>query len=42
VLAAYDDGIRVFVECGPRDLMAQWVKEILGDKEHLAFVLAAK
>jgi acyl transferase domain-containing protein len=39
VLAAYDDGIRVFVECGPRDLMAQWVKEILGDKEHLVVSL---
>jgi acyl transferase domain-containing protein/3-hydroxymyristoyl/3-hydroxydecanoyl-(acyl carrier protein) dehydratase/1-acyl-sn-glycerol-3-phosphate acyltransferase len=35
VLAAYEDGVRVFVECGPRDLMAQWVKEILGDREHL-------
>ena len=32
---AYASDVRVFIECGPRDLMARWVKEILGKREHL-------
>lgn len=42
VEAAYADGVRVFIECGPRDLMAGWVSEILGGREHLAVALDGK
>lgn len=33
---AYQDGIRVFVELGPRNVSAGWIHEILGDQPHLA------
>ncbi len=29
---AYDDGVTLFIEHGPRDLCAKWIKEILGDQ----------
>lgn len=31
---AYQDGVRVFVEHGPRNLCSQWISEILGDRPH--------
>jgi len=36
---AWNDGVRIFVEHGPRDLCSQWVSKILADKPHcvLAF-----
>lgn len=36
VKAAYNDGVRIFVEHGPRQLCSQWVSEILGDQPHLS------
>nr|QEP18573.1 Pfa3 [synthetic construct]QEP18577.1 Pfa3 [synthetic construct] len=36
---AYADGVRIFVEHGPRGLCSGWVKRILGDREHLAVSL---
>ena len=33
---AYDDGIRFFVEHGPRDRCSQWINQILKDKKHIA------
>lgn len=33
---AYADGVRVFVEHGPRGLLSKWVAQILGDREHCA------
>ncbi|MCK6516165.1 polyketide synthase dehydratase domain-containing protein, partial [Myxococcota bacterium] len=35
VRQAYADGARIFVEHGPRDLCARWIREILGDAPHL-------
>lgn len=35
IRAAYEDGVRVFVEHGPRNLCQQWIKEILGEDKHL-------
>ena len=32
---AWADGVRVFVELGPRDLCSRWIDEILGEREHL-------
>ena len=39
VEAAYRDGVRVFVENGPRGSCANWIRDILGDREHLAVAL---
>lgn len=36
---AWDDGVRVFVEHGPRALCTGWISRILGDREHLAVSL---
>jgi acyl transferase domain-containing protein/3-hydroxymyristoyl/3-hydroxydecanoyl-(acyl carrier protein) dehydratase/1-acyl-sn-glycerol-3-phosphate acyltransferase len=33
---AYADGVRVFVELGPRAACSGWIDEILGDRPHLA------
>jgi acyl transferase domain-containing protein/3-hydroxymyristoyl/3-hydroxydecanoyl-(acyl carrier protein) dehydratase/1-acyl-sn-glycerol-3-phosphate acyltransferase len=33
---AWNDGVRVFLEHGPRDSCTRWVRRILGDNEHLA------
>ncbi|WP_224389756.1 beta-ketoacyl synthase N-terminal-like domain-containing protein [Pseudonocardia sp. ICBG1293] len=36
---AWRDGVRVFVEHGPRGLCTGWIDAILGDREHLAVAL---
>lgn len=36
---AWADGVRVFVEHGPRDLCARWIGQILGERDHLAVSL---
>lgn len=36
---AWDEGVRVFIEHGPRDGCTRWIKTILGDKPHLAVAL---
>ena len=36
---AYADGVRVFVEHGPRGLCSGWIKRILGDRDHVAVPL---
>ena len=36
---AYNDGVRIFVEHGPRDRCSQWIDQILKDKEHIAIAL---
>jgi acyl transferase domain-containing protein/3-hydroxymyristoyl/3-hydroxydecanoyl-(acyl carrier protein) dehydratase/1-acyl-sn-glycerol-3-phosphate acyltransferase len=41
VEAAYSDGVRIFVEHGPRGVMTRWISEILGDRPHLAVALDA-
>lgn len=33
---AYEDGIRIFVEVGARNLGSNWIRQILGEKPHLA------
>jgi len=33
---AWEDGIRIFIEHGPRHLCSQWIDEILREKPHLA------
>ncbi len=33
---AYQDGVRVFLEHGPRGLCSGWIKRILGDRPHIA------
>ena len=38
---AWADGVRVFVEHGPRGLCSKWIGQILGDREHLAVALDA-
>ncbi|WP_063772726.1 beta-ketoacyl synthase N-terminal-like domain-containing protein [Streptomyces sp. CT34] len=38
---AWADGVRVFVEHGPRGLCTGWIKRILGDREHIAVALDA-
>ncbi|MER5176973.1 beta-ketoacyl synthase N-terminal-like domain-containing protein [Streptomyces sp. NPDC002896] len=38
---AYADGVRVFVEHGPRGLCTGWIDRILGDRDHLAVSLDA-
>ncbi|MDP1569498.1 MAG: beta-ketoacyl synthase N-terminal-like domain-containing protein [Vicinamibacterales bacterium] len=37
--AAWNDGVRVFIEHGPRAGCAAFAREILGDREHLAVAL---
>ena len=36
---AWDDGVRVFVEHGPRDGCAKWIRRILGSKPHVSVAL---
>jgi len=36
VKQAYNDGARIFLELGPRDSCSKWIKDVLGDNEHLA------
>ena len=36
---AYDDGVRVFIEHGPRAGCTRWIGRILGDREHVAVSL---
>ncbi len=33
---AWNDGVRIFVEHGPRDNCTRWIRRILGDREHAA------
>ncbi len=33
---AYNDGVRIFLEHGPRNRCSQWIGQILKDKEHIA------
>ncbi|TXD36134.1 hypothetical protein FRC98_13510 [Lujinxingia vulgaris] len=37
--AAYDDGVRIFVEHGPRTTLGPWIRQILGDRPHLCVSL---
>lgn len=39
---AWRDGVRVFVEHGPHNLCSQWIREILGQREHLAVALDSR
>ncbi|BBY59784.1 beta-ketoacyl synthase N-terminal-like domain-containing protein [Mycolicibacterium sarraceniae] len=39
VLQAWEDGVRIFVEHGPRAILTQAVSKILGDRPHLAVAL---
>ncbi|MFJ3705632.1 MULTISPECIES: polyketide synthase [unclassified Streptomyces] len=39
---AWADGVRVFVEHGPRGLCTGWIKRVLGDREHVAVALDAE
>ncbi|MFJ4839925.1 beta-ketoacyl synthase N-terminal-like domain-containing protein [Streptomyces sp. NPDC088746] len=36
---AWADGVRLFVEHGPRRLCTGWIKRVLGDREHVAVAL---
>jgi acyl transferase domain-containing protein/3-hydroxymyristoyl/3-hydroxydecanoyl-(acyl carrier protein) dehydratase/1-acyl-sn-glycerol-3-phosphate acyltransferase len=36
---AWEDGVRVFLEHGPRGLCSGWIKRILGDRDHVAVPL---
>ncbi|MFZ4539449.1 beta-ketoacyl synthase N-terminal-like domain-containing protein, partial [Propionivibrio sp.] len=36
---AWADGVRVFIEHGPRGLCSGWIRRILGEREHLAVSL---
>ncbi|WP_334029256.1 beta-ketoacyl synthase N-terminal-like domain-containing protein [Nocardia terpenica] len=36
---AWADGVRVFIEHGPRALCTGWIHQILGDREHVAVAL---
>ncbi|MFC9621749.1 beta-ketoacyl synthase N-terminal-like domain-containing protein [Streptomyces sp. NPDC056930] len=38
---AWADGVRVFVEHGPRKLCTGWIKRVLGDRDHVAIALDA-
>ncbi|MFE5301370.1 beta-ketoacyl synthase N-terminal-like domain-containing protein [Streptomyces sp. NPDC056632] len=38
---AWNDGVRVFIEHGPKNLCTQWTRRILGEREHLALALDA-
>ena len=39
VEAAYADGVRIFVEHGPRNVCGGWIRSILGDRSHLVVAL---
>ncbi|RAL20438.1 beta keto-acyl synthase [Lujinxingia litoralis] len=39
--AAYEDGVRIFVEHGPRTTLGPWIKKTLGDRPHLCVSLDA-
>jgi len=41
VRRAYDDGLRVFVDHGPRGLCAGWISRILAGKPHVSLALDA-
>ncbi len=41
VRKAWEDGVRIFVEHGPRGLAASWVRRSLGDRPHLTVSLDA-
>jgi 3-hydroxymyristoyl/3-hydroxydecanoyl-(acyl carrier protein) dehydratase len=36
---AWADGVRVFIEHGPRGLCSGWIRRILGNREHLAVAM---
>ena len=36
---AWNDGVRVFLELGPRGSCTSWIRKILGDREHVAIPL---
>src|SRR5690606_36222771 len=38
---AWADGVRIFVEHGPRRLCTGWIQRVLGDREHVAVALDA-
>src|SRR5205814_3407620 len=38
---AWADGVRVFIEHGPKGLCTDWIRRTLGDREHLALALDA-
>lgn len=42
VLAAWEDGVRVFVEHGPQAACGRWIRAILGDREALVVSLDRK
>ena len=42
VRQAYDDGVRVFIEHGPRGTLTAAITKILGDRPHLAVALDAQ
>ncbi|GAA4010992.1 hypothetical protein GCM10022247_36640 [Allokutzneria multivorans] len=39
---AWYDGVRVFVEHGPRGLCTEWIKRALGDRDHVAVAFDAE
>ncbi len=39
VNAAWEDGVRIFIEHGPRNVCSGWIRSILGEREHLAVAL---
>ncbi len=39
VRKAWEDGVRIFVEHGPRNLCSEWIGYILGDRPHVTVVL---
>ncbi len=41
VRRAWQDGVRVFVEHGPRGLCSEWVQQVLEGRDHLAVALDA-
>ncbi len=38
---AWADGVRVFIEHGPKGLCSDWIRRTLGDREHLAVAMDA-
>ena len=40
--SAYDDGTRIFIETGSRQICTLWIKEILKNKNHLAVPMNVK
>ncbi len=38
---AWQDGVRIFIEHGPKSLCTDWIRRILGEREHLAVALDA-